>query len=224
MPVNCCAASHQYSPALFPARHAEASLIDLPSRYRSPLFPDMFGQSHRVVRGGGASLSLLAVALGLAAAPAPARSEGEAGRTALESVVVTATRSPAEALNVPASVTVVGEDELEVRAPVRLGDALADVPGLYVRGAAMGTGFPGTGQGGAFVPEPGKTAPTDSGTSIDGQKGKRPEIAAADDTPGGAGTTAVDAVQSPRRPGQPPAGKGRGWAEDLGSHAVLKPL
>ncbi len=122
-------------------------MIDLPSRYRSPLFPDMFGQSHRVVRGGGASLSLLAVALGLAAAPAPARSEGEAGRTALESVVVTATRSPAEALNVPASVTVVGEDELEVRAPVRLGDALADVPGLYVRGAAMGTGFPGTGQG-----------------------------------------------------------------------------
>lgn len=122
-------------------------MIDLPSRYRSPLFPDMFGQSHRVVRGGGASLSLLAVALGLAAAPAQARSEGEAGRTALESVVVTATRSPAEALNVPASVTVVGEDELEVRAPVRLGDALADVPGLYVRGAAMGTGFPGTGQG-----------------------------------------------------------------------------
>ncbi len=66
---------------------------------------------------------------------------------ALESVVVTATRSAAEALNVPASVTVVGPDELDERNPSRLGDALADVPGLYVRGAAMGANFPGTGQG-----------------------------------------------------------------------------
>lgn len=75
-----------------------------------------------------------------AEAAAPAR-EG-----AMEQVVVTATRSPAATLGVPASVTVVGAGELAPREPVRLGDALADVPGLYVRGAAMGSNFPGTGQ------------------------------------------------------------------------------
>ncbi|HEY0878274.1 MAG TPA: TonB-dependent receptor, partial [Zeimonas sp.] len=64
----------------------------------------------------------------------------------LESVVVTATRSPAAVLNVPASVTVVERTQLELRKPVRLGDALADVPGLYIRGAAMGATFPGSGQ------------------------------------------------------------------------------
>lgn len=60
-------------------------------------------------------------------------------------VVVTATRSPAAALSVPASVSVVNEAELRRRNVLRLGDAIADVPGLYVRGAAMGAGFPGSG-------------------------------------------------------------------------------
>lgn len=78
-----------------------------------------------------------------ATAPAPAP---DASGRALESVVVTATRSPAAALNVPASVTVVEREALALRDPVRLGDALADVPGLYIRGAAMGATFPGSGQ------------------------------------------------------------------------------
>ena len=64
----------------------------------------------------------------------------------LRAVVVTATRSPAEALGVPASVTVVGEAELRERSVARFGDALADVPGVYVRGAALGQGYPGSGQ------------------------------------------------------------------------------
>ncbi len=64
----------------------------------------------------------------------------------LDSVVVTATRSPTAWLGVPASVSIVDAAELELRNPVRFGDALADVPGLYVRGAAMGATFPGTGQ------------------------------------------------------------------------------
>ncbi len=81
--------------------------------------------------------------------PQSGGAEGEDGqpRTALESVVVTATRSPAAALGVPASVTVVDGQELEQRKPSRLGDALVDVPGLYIRGAAMGAAYPGTGQG-----------------------------------------------------------------------------
>lgn len=116
-------------------------------RHREFFFADMFTRIHPGAAGSGdAGLLLLAAALALASLPALAQSEGEGGRAALESVVVTATRSPAEALNVPASVTVVDEGELEQRNPVRLGDALADVPGLYVRGAAMGTSFPGTGQ------------------------------------------------------------------------------
>ncbi|MCO5102304.1 MAG: TonB-dependent receptor [Burkholderiaceae bacterium] len=79
----------------------------------------------------------------------PALAFAQAGETQreLESVVVTATRSAADALNVPASVTVIEPGELELRNPTRLGDALADVPGLYVRGAALGNNFPGTGQG-----------------------------------------------------------------------------
>lgn len=75
-----------------------------------------------------------------------ARPAGAGDAPSLESVLVTATRSPAEALNVPASASIVSRTELETRNAVRLGDALADVPGLYIRGAAMGTNFPGTGQ------------------------------------------------------------------------------
>jgi iron complex outermembrane receptor protein len=64
----------------------------------------------------------------------------------LAPVQVTATRSPASVLGVPASVSVVDAQELEQRAPVRLGDAIADVPGVYVRGAALGVTYPGSGQ------------------------------------------------------------------------------
>ena len=64
----------------------------------------------------------------------------------LADVVLTATRSPIDAAGAPASVSVVSERDLARRAVVRLGDALADVPGVYVRGAAFGPGFPGSGQ------------------------------------------------------------------------------
>lgn len=70
----------------------------------------------------------------------------EAGGSGLRAVVVTATRSPAEALGVPASVTVVDGNALRERSVARFGDALADVPGVYVRGAALGQGYPGSGQ------------------------------------------------------------------------------
>ena len=62
-----------------------------------------------------------------------------------DAVVVTATRSPTTALAVPASVSVVGESALRQRNALRLGDVLADVPGLYARGPAMGASFPGSG-------------------------------------------------------------------------------
>jgi len=128
-------------------------LTDSPRR-RDIFFADMFAQSHsRVARLGGAGLPLLAVALSLAvvlslaSAPASAQTEAESGRAAaLESVVVTATRSPSSASGVPASVTVVGERDIEERNVTRFGDAVVEVPGVYVRGAAMGATFPGSGQ------------------------------------------------------------------------------
>ncbi|MBI3373101.1 MAG: TonB-dependent receptor [Betaproteobacteria bacterium] len=62
-----------------------------------------------------------------------------------DAIVVTATRAPTTAMAVPASVSVVGETGIRLRNALRLGDVLADVPGLYVRGPAMGASFPGSG-------------------------------------------------------------------------------
>jgi iron complex outermembrane receptor protein len=68
------------------------------------------------------------------------------GTGLLSPVLVTATRSPAELLGVPASASVVTRGELDLRSTVRLGDAIADVPGVYLRGAAFGAAYPGSGQ------------------------------------------------------------------------------
>jgi len=82
------------------------------------------------------------------AAGGPGASDASSGGafSGLAPVSVTATRAPAAALGLPASVSVVSGEELELRAPVRLGDALVDVPGAYVRGAALGVAYPGSGQ------------------------------------------------------------------------------
>jgi iron complex outermembrane receptor protein len=113
----------------------------------------------RLPRPAGRRFALVAGLLAVGAAPLfaqtggspPGASRNDAERAggpagALGTVVVTATRSPAEALGVPASVSVVDRPALGLRSPTRLGDALADVPGLYVRGAAMGAVYPGSGQ------------------------------------------------------------------------------
>lgn len=89
--------------------------------------------------------SATAPATAVAQAPAATRDE-RAGGDGLRAVVVTATRAPASAFGVPASTSVVDQQALRERHVVRLGDALADVPGVYIRGAAMGAGFPGSGQ------------------------------------------------------------------------------
>ncbi len=91
---------------------------------------------------------VLSAALGFVPAVAPAQQAGSVGapEVVLEGVVVTATRSSTAVLGAPASVSVITTKDLEQRKPVRLGDALIDVPGLYVRGAAMGVAYPGSGQ------------------------------------------------------------------------------
>lgn len=94
--------------------------------------------------------AVLSASIACATMPAHAQTGASAdagGREgALSDVVVTATRFATPAMSVPASVSVVPRETLERIAPARLGDALADVPGLYVRGAAMGATFPGSGQ------------------------------------------------------------------------------
>ncbi len=112
----------------------------------SGLLVPLFACAVTAFSPGGSPVAFAQPTSGEATVLAQSSASG-AERQALESVVVTATRSPEAALNVPASVTVVDSEELRQRNPVRLGDALADVPGLYIRGAAMGVNFPGTGQG-----------------------------------------------------------------------------
>jgi iron complex outermembrane receptor protein len=65
---------------------------------------------------------------------------------ALDEVVVTATRHETSALELPASVSVVDAEAVELRAPARGGDLLRDVPNVYVRGVTLGGVFPGSAQ------------------------------------------------------------------------------
>ncbi len=56
----------------------------------------------------------------------------------LDEVVVTATRTRTTLSDAPAAVTVVGAKTLQTKNVSRLGDALDQVPGLYLRGGALG--------------------------------------------------------------------------------------
>lgn len=67
----------------------------------------------------------------------------------LDTMVVTATRSEISASLAPANVTVINVENTENRLTQRIGDALKDVPGVYLRGSAYGTNSPGTSLGAA---------------------------------------------------------------------------
>ncbi len=81
-----------------------------------------------------------------------AQTAGSAGAAAapvpLEELVVTATRTAVSPNEAPASVRLIDAAALELRNAARLGDAIADTPGLYVRGSAFGPTTPGSGLGG----------------------------------------------------------------------------
>lgn len=62
----------------------------------------------------------------------------------LPAMVISATRSEMEAWMAPANVSVITEDSTENRLTQRIGDALKDVPGVYLRGSAYGTNMPGS--------------------------------------------------------------------------------
>ncbi|MBS4051163.1 MAG: TonB-dependent receptor [Methylomonas sp.] len=59
-------------------------------------------------------------------------------------MVISATRSEMEAWMAPANVSVITTDNTENRLVQRLGDSLKDIPGIYLRGGAYGTHFPGS--------------------------------------------------------------------------------
>lgn len=74
-----------------------------------------------------------------------AKADKRAGKDdTLGTTVVTATRSEMSVAMVPANVTVITEDNTENRLTQRIGDALKDVPGIYLRGSAYGTNMPGS--------------------------------------------------------------------------------
>jgi len=62
----------------------------------------------------------------------------------LGTMVVTATRSEISASMAPANVSVITTENTENRLTQRIGDALKDVPGIYLRGSAYGTSMPGS--------------------------------------------------------------------------------
>ncbi len=85
---------------------------------------------------------LVAVAVLAAARPCAA---AEPAR--IPGVVVTATRSAILLSEAPAAATLVEREAIDLRDVYRLGDALLEVPGLYVRGSALGESFPSSGVG-----------------------------------------------------------------------------
>jgi iron complex outermembrane receptor protein len=65
----------------------------------------------------------------------------------LAPVVVTATRSAIDLSESPAATSLVTRGDIDLRNVYRLGDALVEVPGLYLRGSAFGESFPASGVG-----------------------------------------------------------------------------
>lgn len=68
-----------------------------------------------------------------------------------DTLVVTATRTAVSVAEAPANVYVVDAARIDQRSAFRLGDALAEVPGLYFRGSPFGINTPGSGQGGVTM-------------------------------------------------------------------------
>jgi len=73
----------------------------------------------------------------IAIAPVAAWAE-DGSQSSLDEVVVTATRTGVMASDAPAAVTVVKESDIQNKNASRLGDALDQVPSLYLRGGALG--------------------------------------------------------------------------------------
>lgn len=70
----------------------------------------------------------------LAASPCWAQTQAQVPATSLDPVTVTATKTPHQVDDVPASVKVIGPEEIERRVPRSVNDILGDVPGVEMTG------------------------------------------------------------------------------------------
>ncbi len=90
-------------------------------------------------RPTGVAAILLGLALGAPAGPAAAQSAAEASRdTSLQEVVVTARRREEKLLEVPAPVSAISAETLDLTKAVRLEDYLTQVPGVTFENARAG--------------------------------------------------------------------------------------
>ena len=97
------------------------------------------------------ALNLIALSLIYVNGAKAETEEVNAAEDQLDEMVVSATRSEIKATLAPANVTVINEKNTENRRNQRIGDALLEAPGVYMRGSAYGTGWPGSGVGGATI-------------------------------------------------------------------------
>ncbi len=76
----------------------------------------------------------LPVAALLAASPSWAQNQAQVPATTLDPVTVTATKTPHQVDDVPASVRVIGPEEIERRVPRTMNDVIGDTPGVEMTG------------------------------------------------------------------------------------------
>jgi len=89
------------------------------------------GEASAAPRAGARALAL-AFSLPLAAGVACAQEAGPQHATWLDAITVTGTRTETSVMNNPASVSVVGQEQLERQAPESIADLVRDVPGVEV--------------------------------------------------------------------------------------------
>ncbi len=89
------------------------------------------GEASAAPRAGARALAL-AVSLPLAAGTVCAQEAGPRHATWLDAITVTGTRTETSVMNNPASVSVVGQEQLERQAPESIADLVRDVPGVEV--------------------------------------------------------------------------------------------
>ena len=92
----------------------------------------------RVMGSRNAGL-LSATAIGLTMVAAPVSADDGAGVTSLDAVTVSATRTEKKAIEAPAAITVIGQEEIERSQPQSLGDVLKSVPGVIMDGGPRNT-------------------------------------------------------------------------------------
>jgi iron complex outermembrane receptor protein len=98
----------------------------------------------KALAGTGLSYQFTAEkAVAIKAAADISKEQNEQSPVKLRNIVVSATKRELDVSDAPASVTVVTVSDMDKKNVTRLGDALNEVPSLYMRGGSIGGGTPG---------------------------------------------------------------------------------